>query len=727
MNKQRLLQALVLLFGTVSLISYLSFLPDYYERLAADCVLDGCGITSPAPPTTLALLREAGFTVNGYAMWFVVLDSTFTLLYATAAFVILFKGWREPMAMLASAMLIAFGTTFPQLIHAAAEAHPFWYAWFDGVGFIGWITLFLFFAMFPDGRLLPKRAAMPILAFGAIKLAGMLLPGSMLDHNTWPLWPSVLLFAVPIAALIYSQFYRYRRMSSPEQRQQTKWVVYGLTVGLLAFMTISILFDPDLYRSPVAFIYLNGALHLFLLVIPLTLCLAILRMRLWDVDPVVKRSIVYLALTASIAALYGSSILYFGALFRTGDRFAPSLISAMLVAVLFAPLKSRLQRTVDRLLKGRHDDPYGMLSELRSLLVKPLPPEAMLETIVRYARQALRIPYAAIAIKLHGQERLAVADPEHAATDQNYSVPIVHRGMDVGVFHASSRPGEPFTQEDLRLLDVWLGHAGPIVDNYRMTRGMKLLADDLQRSRERLVLAREEERRAIRRNLHDELAPRLAAIGLHATAAEMNVRTNPAAATEQLGELREVVRSSIADIRALVRDMRPASLDEWGLVGAVQERIRELTAPLQVMEASDGDDPAYRGLRIAFDAPERLPPLPAAIEVAAYWIMTESIANVVRHAQASVCKVRLTLSPKRGELTIEVTDDGIGVDERMVGAAIGTGERAASGGTAGGIGLGSLRERAAELGGECVIERVASGGTCVRAILPVSIDSIRDA
>ncbi len=716
MIKHRIILASVLLFGAATLFTYLSFIPDYYERLVEVCVLDGCGITSPAPPTTLALLHEAGFTVNSYAAWFVMLDSAFTLLYAAAACVILWKGRREPMALLASAMLIAFGTTFPQLIHAAVEGHAFWSVWFGFVSNSGWIALFLFFALFPDGRFLPKRTAIPLASFGAIKLAGMAFPGSIADHNTWPLWPALLLFVVPIAALLYSQFYRYRRTSSAEQRQQTKWVVYGLAVGLTAFIAISLLFNPDLYRSPAAFIYLNGSLHLFLLIIPITLCLAILRLRLWDIDPVVNRTIVYLTLTASIALLYGASIIYLSTLFRSDDRFLPSLISTLLVAILFAPLKSRLQRIVDRLLKGRHDDPYGMLSELRMLLMKPLPPEAMLEAIVRYARQALSIPYAAIAIELNGQERLAAEDAEHAAATSNYSVPVIHRGRKVAVFHAASRPGEPFTQEDLRLLDVWLGHAGPVVDNYRMTNGMKLLADDLQRSRERLVLAREEERRMLRRNLHDELAPRLAAIGLHATAAEMNVRTNPAAATEQLSELRQVVRSSISDIRALVREMRPASLDEWGLVGAVQERIRELTAPLQLMEASDADYPDYRGLYIAFDAPKQLPPLPAAVEVAAYWIMTESIANVVRHAEASVCKVKLALAQERGALTIEVADDGVGVDERVLGAT-----------PSAGIGVGSLRERAAELGGDCAIERMPSGGTRVRASLPIPIDSKREA
>jgi len=709
MRKLLLLPALwaVLALGSVTLLSYLSFIPAYYERLVTQCVLEGCGLASPAPPTSIASLSEAGLTVSSYAMWFVALDSGFTLLFAAAGFVLLAKGRHEPVGLLAAAMFIAFGTTFPQLIHAAAIGHPFWSAWFAVVSWAGWVLLFLFFAIFPNGRFSPRWIAVPVMAFALVKLGGVLFRETNLDHSQWPIIPTILLFVLPIGALIYSQIYRYRRGSSHEQRQQTKWVVYGLTVSLVAFVAISLMFSPGLFHSPLAYIYLNGFLHLFLLMIPLTLCMAILRKRLWDVDPIMKRSIVYLALTASVAAIYGLSVAYLGALFHT-EGYVASLASTMLAAILFAPLKDRLQRAVDRLMKGRHGDPYGLLAELRGLLVKPLPPEAMLAAIARLVRQALRLPYAAIAIELNGIERLAAADSDGIVATGDVTLPIVHRGMQVGTLVAASRPGEPMTGEDRRLLDVLLSHAGPIVDNYRMTHGMKLLADDLQRSRERLVLAREEERRVLRRNLHDELAPRLAALGLNATAAEMQVRRNPEAATELLGELRHTIRSTVTDIRAMVRDMRPSSLDEWGLIGALQERIREMAAPARAIQPDAG----YAAPAIDFHAPEKLPLLPAAVEVAAYWIVSEATANVVRHAGASRCAVRLAMTGD-GQLSIEVVDDGIGIDERWISGTAG-GKR--------GIGIGSLRERASELGGSCTIERLADGGTSVKAILPVWTD-----
>ncbi|MCR2805952.1 GAF domain-containing sensor histidine kinase [Paenibacillus soyae] len=698
-----LLQLAVAVFGLVTLLVYLSFIPDYYDVLVNKCVLADCGLASPAPPTTLALLEAAGHTPGSYALLYVLIDSSFTLLFAGSAIVIAAKARQEPMALLASAMLLAFGATFPQLVHASADS-DFWRMYFSLAAAIGWITLFLFFCMFPNGKLVPKWTFAPIALFAFIQLSGVFLPGTRTDHHEWPLPLQLLLFVAPIATILYSQIYRYRKLSTPEQKQQTKWVVYGLGVGLTAFIVISVLFEPSYYHTPMAFVYLNAALHLFLFIIPFTLTLAILRKRLWDVDPVVSRTIVYVLLSASIIGLYSFTIFYLNRLFGTEDRALTSLAATLAVALLFAPLKDKLQRFVDRLLKGRHNDPYGLLAELRGLLAEPSPPEAMLDKVVRFLRKELRIPYAAILVEVNGHDRVVAADGEGREEDAAGSLtfPIVHRGKEVGALIASPRAGETFSADDRRLIDVLLGHAGPVVDNFTMTRGMKLLAEDLQQSREKLVLAREEERRMLRRNLHDELAPRLASLGLNATAAEMYVKRDPEAASELLGELRKVIRSTVEDIRTLVRDMRPASLDEWGLAGAIGERIRELSKPLQV--AGRGGRPAG-GLRIELSTGE-LPPLPAAVEVAAYRIATEAIANAARHSQAANCTVKLEMiSGKR--LSIDVRDNGIGIDERRLSSV------------RKGIGIGSIRERAAELGGYCVIERMEEGGTRVYAELPV--------
>ena len=215
-----------------------------------------------------------------------------------------------------------------------------------------------------------------------------------------------------------------------------------------------------------------------------------------------------------------------------------------------------------------------------------------------------------------------------------------------------------------------------------------LLTEDLRASRERLVTAREEERRRLRRDLHDGLGPALAAIGMRAGAAESLVREDPARAAALLAELQAEVTTAVADVRRLVDALRPPAIDEVGLVGALRlaaDRLDSPGAPQLVVEADGG-----------------LPELPAAVEVAAYRIGTEAMTNAVRHASAATCSLRLVGG---SDLTVVVEDDGRGMPSVP---------RA-------GVGLTSMRERAAELGGECRVEARPGGGTRVVARLPLVV------
>jgi signal transduction histidine kinase len=473
---------------------------------------------------------------------------------------------------------------------------------------------------------------------------------------------------------------------------------------MVGFVGMSLLFDPRLNDgSAMTYVYLNAFLHLSLLVIPVTLTMAVLRHRLWDIDPLVKRTLVYAALSLCVAVIYIFSVYYLSRLFETKNNLIISLTSTAIVAVAFAPLKEKLQRLVNRMLKGRHDDPYAVLLELGSQLVQPLAPEAMLEALASTVKGSLRLPYTGIALGVGGQDALVASsgDPVHEVL----SFPIIHRGERLGTLYLSSRsPGEAFSSEDNKFLDVLLHQAGPIVENVNMTLGMKLLAKDLQESREKLVLAREEERRQIRKNLHDDLAPRLAALALNVATAEKYVIKKPEIAIEMLGDLRKVIRATVDEIRTLVHDLRPPSLDELGLISAIQERISELNKPAKLLADEQGTVPIH----IHLHEPPLLPDLPAAVEVAAYRIVTESLVNVIKHSQATDCTVKLHVSSLK-QLVIEVMDNGTGIlpsyTQRLPGK--------------GGIGLQSLRERAAELGGQCSIEQAEHGGTRVLAILPI--------
>jgi signal transduction histidine kinase len=210
------------------------------------------------------------------------------------------------------------------------------------------------------------------------------------------------------------------------------------------------------------------------------------------------------------------------------------------------------------------------------------------------------------------------------------------------------------------------------------------LAVDLQQSREQLVALREEERRRLRRDLHDGLGPALSSVLLKVSAARRLLEPRSQIDSILL-EARGDIQTTIEDVRRLVYDLRPPTLDELGLTGAIRESVVGFE---------------HDGLLVTVRAPEHLPPLPAAVEVAAYRIIQEALTNVVRHAAAQTCTVELAI---HDGLDVDVTDDGVGLPGRWHL----------------GVGLTSMRERARELGGTCVTERAPGGGTRVRAHLPL--------
>jgi len=390
--------------------------------------------------------------------------------------------------------------------------------------------------------------------------------------------------------------------------------------------------------------------------------------------PLLRRSLVYATVTAVLLGAYVGLLLLIGPLPGTGQGLAVSLVTAIPVALLFGPLRRRLQRTVNRMLYGEDDDPHAAVRELGRTLAASLAPAAALPTVLETVMRTLRVPYAAILIERDGE--LELAAEQGAAPDERQTVPLAYAGGRVGALEIGLRQGDELSASDRLLLGGLARQAGVAVHGVR-------LAADLQRSRERLVTAREEERRRLRRDLHDGLGPTLAAMLLQLHAARHLISSDSAAADAALNEVKGAARAAVGDIRRLVYELRPPALDELGLVGALERQAE-----------------AFSSLDVRVDAPAPVGGLPAAVEVAAYRIAVEAMTNVARHSQASHCRVCVELN---GGLELEVSDDGRGIPARF---------RA-------NVGLDSMRERAAELGGTCTIERGPSGGTRVRARLPM--------
>jgi signal transduction histidine kinase len=534
------------------------------------------------------------------------------------------------------------------------------------------LVVFLF--VFPDGRFVPRWSWLLAVVFVATSVLTAFVPGSPLNLRHSPLLDNLVFFGcLGIGAA--SQVYRYRCVSDPLARQQTKWVVYGFSAVVAASLAVDVANATAPALAPATALIDT----LVVLLIPLSLGVAILRHRLWDIDIVVNRTLLYGALTASVVGIYVLVVGYLGTLFRSDDNLAVSLVAAGLVAVLFQPLRDRLQRGINRLTYGDRDDPYLVLSRLGRRLEATLAADAVLPAVVETVAQALRLPYAAIALRHEEGSTIAVEYGTPVA--HPVRLPLVYQQETVGELLLAPRsPGEVFAAADRRLLDDLARHAGVAVHAVRLTT-------DLRRSRERLVTAREEERRRLRRDLHDGLGPMLGSLTLKLDVASDLLERDPAAARTLLLGLKGQAQDAIGDIRRLVYALRPPALDDLGLVGALREEATR-----------------YRdtGLQVTVESPERLPPLPAAVEVAAFRIVQEALTNVARHAGARTCSVRLSLDEATGMMHVEIADNGRGLAlARPYG-----------------VGLASMRERAEELGGTCEVEGLPAGGTRVRASLP---------
>ena len=333
------------------------------------------------------------------------------------------------------------------------------------------------------------------------------------------------------------------------------------------------------------------------------------------------------------------------------------------------PLRERLQRVANRLVFGLRDDPVATLLSLGDQLERAAAADEVLPAAAESLKRTLRLQHVAI---LDGDT--VAAEAGRPGDGQRVRVPLVYAGETVGTLVATQSEGD--TPMDAERYALLAGIARPVAAALRTTS----LSRDLAASHEHLISATEEERRRLRRDLHDGLGPALSSAVLGASRARALLETRPDTAAAQLETLTAQLQEAVADVRRLVYDLRPPALDHLGLVRALDEQARSL------------------GIFVV-DGPRGAPSLPAAAEVAAYRIVMEAMTNSVRHARASSGSVDIRVDDG---LRIVVSDDGLGIPD---------GYRA-------GVGITSMRERATELGGTCVVEAGPNGGTVVRAWLP---------
>ncbi|HST66126.1 MAG TPA: histidine kinase [Mycobacteriales bacterium] len=436
------------------------------------------------------------------------------------------------------------------------------------------------------------------------------------------------------------------------ERQQLKWRAAGV-VAALALFPLAV----TERLSPVV-----DGLDSILFVV--TLAIPVLRYRLWAIDSIVRRSAVYAAVTVTLVGGYVVLALLGAALASERVGFG---VAAVAVAVGFTPVRRWIQRLVDRLFYGRRDDPYEVLADVGRRLDAVGSPGEVLPAVVAAVAGTLRLPYAAV----EGPDGAVLAAYGTAGGGVE-RWPLTYEGKPTGALVASPRRGEAaFDARDRTVLGDLARQAGPAV------RAEALTADLLE-SRQRLVTAREEERRRLRRDLHDGLGPMLTGLGLNLDAARAAVARG-ADPDAFLAAAKDASSQVISDLRELVYDLRPPALDDLGLAGAIAMHAQRL------------------GVEARIEAD--LPALSAAAEVAVLRTAVEAINNAVRHGGARHCTVRLSSGR---ELVLTVTDDG---------RSAGTWRP--------GVGLTAMRERATELGGSLAAGPTPDGGRVVaRYLLP---------
>jgi two-component system NarL family sensor kinase len=528
----------------------------------------------------------------------------------------------------------------------------------------GWgifVALPLALQLFPDGRPVGPRwswAVWVTLLCGVLGSYGtgptpdmgassyLIPPGhQFVEDNLLPL--TVVVWPLTVASLIV----RFIR-GGAELRRQLLWIMLAVLVAVGV-------------NIPWAFSLHSGNEILLILafpLIPIAATIAVIRSSLFDVRLAVSRVLVYEILAA---AVFGAYLLLVALLERLLRGSGAPVLAALVIALAFNPARLRLQRLIDRGLYGAAGDPLRAVSSIGQRLTS-----ASLESVLDGLREVLRLPYAAIEI---GDHRVASSGEPRRIL---HATPLVYGEDVLGSLVVAARSGEAaLPQRDRAVLQLL---AGPLTIAVRATS----LSEALRESRQRLVETAEEERRRLSRELHDMLGPVLTGAALTADGLVLSARVNAERAERMAADLSRQLRQAIGEVRRIVYGLRPPVLDEFGLVGALRLHADQLP-----------------DLGIDVQAPERLPTLPASVEVAAYRIATEAITNVVRHAAATQAVV--DLSADEGELHVTVTDDGRSTRE-----------------WAPGVGLSSIRERAAEVGGSCEVGPTPSGGR-VAVVLPL--------
>jgi Histidine kinase len=580
----------------------------------------------------------------------------------------------------------------------------------------------LLMLLLPDGHL-PSRRWRPVAATAVILtlmgvFVGMFAPGPLqIGTTNFPkpvnpiglpatgpigavlsalgvFWlPGFVVFAVAAAAPLV----RMRR-SRVDERQQLKWISYAVIVSgsALVLLSLAYVFDPAFPSWPSNVAFGLG----FGVALPVAAGIAIFKHRLYDIDIVISRTLVFGALAAFITAVYVGIAVGIGALIGGGGKpnLGLSILATAIVAAGFQPVRERVQKVANRLVYGKRATPYEVLSQFSERVAESYATDDVMPRMARVLAEGTGAQRADVWMRSGTTWRDAAVWPVDAVPAEpvpvsngtlpaidgaNRKVEVRHQGDLLGALSITKRSGESLTPVEENLLSHLAGQAGLVLKNVGLTSDLQARLEELRASRQRLVTAQDGERRRLERNLHDGAQQHLVALKVKLGLAEMLMGRDPDKAKATLDQLKGDADEALETLRDLARGIYPPLLADKGLQAALESQARKVTVPVRV-EA------------------DRIGRYSQEVEAAVYFSVLEALQNVQKYAQASRADVRLR--EQDGELRFSVTDDGQGFDVAS---------------TAKGSGLVNMADRIDSLGGTVAIESSPGKGTKLRGSLPV--------
>jgi signal transduction histidine kinase len=493
---------------------------------------------------------------------------------------------------------------------------------------------------------------------------------------------TIVAFGAAVVALVV----RFRS-GDVERREQIEWVAFAAGLFVLAqiALTIAIATVGNGAGITTAIGFASALLALF--GFPSAIAIAILKHRLFEIDVLINRTVLYGIVAAVITVVYAAIVAGVGALVGVHGGPVLTITAAVAVALLFQPLRSRARMIANRLVYGERATPYEVLSAFADQMAMSVPLDEQLDTLVTVLANGVGASRVEVRAETSAGERPIAAWPvamSDGADGAVTTVPVRQGDELLGSVDVTKPVNEPLTPVEAALLEHVASQAGMLLRNLRLTTELRATIDELQASRRRLVEAQDSERRRIERNIHDGAQQQLVALGVKLSLAQRILRGDVDAADRMLEELRGEATQALDDLRELARGIYPPLLADRGLVEAVQAQARK--APFRVDVETVGE----------------IGRQPQEVEAAVYFCVLEALQNIAKYAKATRATVRLTVAA--GALVFVVTDDGDGFDATA---------------TSYGTGLQGMTDRLGALGGALTVTSAPASGTTVNGAVPL--------